>query len=855
LDAAVNSPRRRVAHIPRGNPLAHLLGKDLLNRASSRKRHGKGVVSVDYFCGAGGLTAGIERAKERLDIEEQNHYGINHDPFSIQTISSNHFGTFINSSVEPIPIRDIVTEGYVTLFTGASECIMHSTARRSDLPIYDQSRTSAAYMLEAIRDLPPEAIIIENVPEWSRWSRLDPKTMRPAAGYEGEYFEAFCKALRDMGYGVEWKVINSADMGAYTSRRRLFLLALADKQRIIWPAQTHAKTPSKHPGMDLQPWRAARDILDWSDLGEHITERGEGYHAVKSLKRMRSGFTAQDALLAPGYAEAITRVIPIADAFHATRSPKFDVTSEDFKSNPLLKNYAKVPAKKKTVSPFTLSERVFVSNVWRAMYGLPRESVELSPSDRKFIRKIGIEQSRSATRVALATCCGDFDIDASQELIESFLLANRVHAAGHPTSSEPAPCFTSATGGGIAHVRPLIIGQQGGAVASTDAMPIPAIATEAAIAKVEATLVKMNASDTSTYNDAVQSIAKPMQTVVQKTCLGISSPAAPEPMIAALYGEKDGRVRTPQVVSETMGALTTTPRFALIDGSLDKTDVVPEAMLSAYYGAKDDKPRRPLSVDGPLGTQPTENRFALLSATPPEPALSPEAVIVTMNHGGAEDSRATTPGGPIQTLTIRGSNGLAQPFITRHNGFFGEEDRGIEQISAPISSVNAGGLHHSVVSPTQPFLFEQRCPDDKNGIRPIDGTVPVITTISRIGLVNPDVVSEKINKTSLTAGTLQEFRPGSDFASSLRPWIRINGVPYLIGITFRMLKVEELARAMGFITKTRNYVFAGNPTQQVKQIGNAVETTVSEALAFAQLSAVLRRHEQLTDERTQVRAA
>lgn len=100
------TPRRRLATIPHGNPLAHLLGKELLNRVGSRKRHGKHVVSLDYFCGAGGLTTGVERARERLKLP--GYHGINHDEFAIQTISSNHHGTFVNSSVEAIPAREIV---------------------------------------------------------------------------------------------------------------------------------------------------------------------------------------------------------------------------------------------------------------------------------------------------------------------------------------------------------------------------------------------------------------------------------------------------------------------------------------------------------------------------------------------------------------------------------------------------------------------------------------------------------------------------------------------------------------------------------------------------------------------------
>lgn len=41
-------------------------------------------------------------------------------------------------------------------------------------------------------------------------------------------------------------------------------------------------------------------------------------------------------------------------------------------------------------------------------------------------------------------------------------------------------------------------------------------------------------------------------------------------------------------------------------------------------------------------------------------------------------------------------------------------------------------------------------------------------------------------------------------------------------ILFRMLEPPELAAAMGFNTEDQTYEFAGNKTEQTKQIGNAV---------------------------------
>lgn len=55
-----------------------------------------------------------------------------------------------------------------------------------------------------------------------------------------------------------------------------------------------------------------------------------------------------------------------------------------------------------------------------------------------------------------------------------------------------------------------------------------------------------------------------------------------------------------------------------------------------------------------------------------------------------------------------------------------------------------------------------------------------------------------------------------------------------LDITFRMLQPHELAAAQGF---PREYWFAGNKTQQVAQIGNAVPVGTARALARSALEA------------------
>ena len=57
----------------------------------------------------------------------------------------------------------------------------------------------------------------------------------------------------------------------------------------------------------------------------------------------------------------------------------------------------------------------------------------------------------------------------------------------------------------------------------------------------------------------------------------------------------------------------------------------------------------------------------------------------------------------------------------------------------------------------------------------------------------------------------------------------INGSPHLLDITFRMLQPHELAQAQGF---PASYIFTGNKSEQVRQIGNAVCPPIAEALAM-----------------------
>lgn len=125
----------------------------------------------------------------------------------------------------------------------------------------------------------------ENVREFTSWGPLGANG-RPLVSKRGVLFRQFVSTLEALGYRVEWRVLNAADYGAATTRQRLFMVARLGRAPIPWPVQTHA--PVGQPGLFASaPWRAAREVIDWSLRGRSIFE-GKPL-AEKTLARIAAG--------------------------------------------------------------------------------------------------------------------------------------------------------------------------------------------------------------------------------------------------------------------------------------------------------------------------------------------------------------------------------------------------------------------------------------------------------------------------------------------------------------------------------------------------------------------------------------
>jgi DNA (cytosine-5)-methyltransferase 1 len=151
----------------------------------------------------------------------------------------------------------------------------------------DQSRASAWNVLRWCELLRVDRVLIENVTEFQSWGPLT-TTMRPIAARKGETYRAFLAALASLGYAVETRVLNAADYGDATTRKRLFIQAVRGRGPIAWPKPTHSPRGGASLLRQTAPWRAAKEIIDWSLPSRSIFGRKKAL-AANTLKRIEVG--------------------------------------------------------------------------------------------------------------------------------------------------------------------------------------------------------------------------------------------------------------------------------------------------------------------------------------------------------------------------------------------------------------------------------------------------------------------------------------------------------------------------------------------------------------------------------------
>lgn len=221
----------------------------------------------DLFCGCGGMATGAINALVSHGIPYE-FWAVDHWFRAVQTMMVNHPNVHVFeadlSSARP---QDIVTGGRLNHLHASPQCT-HFSRARGGRPKDPQLRAQPNWVLDWLDALNVDRLSIENVPEFTTWGPLD-ENGKPIKSQKGTLFDIWLKSIEARNYKLEWRVVNCADYGDATTRKRFFLKAVKKGcGEIRWPAPEFSK--DGHTG---RKWRGVRECIDFSDIGTSIFNR------------------------------------------------------------------------------------------------------------------------------------------------------------------------------------------------------------------------------------------------------------------------------------------------------------------------------------------------------------------------------------------------------------------------------------------------------------------------------------------------------------------------------------------------------------------------------------------------------
>lgn len=254
------------------------------------------LLYIDLFCGAGGTSTGVENAKYAGEQCAKVIACVNHDANAIASHAANHPDALhFTEDIRTLELSPLVAHigrmkkiypGALVVLWASLECTNFSKAKGGQ-PRDADSRTLAEHLFRYIEAIEPDYIQIENVEEFMSWGDMD-ENGHPISKDKGRSYEKWKRNVKRYGYDFDWRILNAADYGAYTTRKRFFGIFAKRGLPIIFPEPTHCKDGKTDMFGQLRKWKPVKEVLDFSDEGESIFCRKKPL-AEKTLERIYAG--------------------------------------------------------------------------------------------------------------------------------------------------------------------------------------------------------------------------------------------------------------------------------------------------------------------------------------------------------------------------------------------------------------------------------------------------------------------------------------------------------------------------------------------------------------------------------------
>lgn len=169
------------------------------------------VKFIDLFAGMGGIRCGLELAAKELGVETQCVFTSEIKPYAVKVLLQNHPNETIHGDIthiesNKIPDFDILLGGF------PCQAFSYAGKRKG----FADTRGTLFFEIERIlKDKKPKGFILENVEGLESHDK-------------GNTLKTIIKHLRDLGYDVNYKVLNSKEFGVPQERKRIYIVGTKD---------------------------------------------------------------------------------------------------------------------------------------------------------------------------------------------------------------------------------------------------------------------------------------------------------------------------------------------------------------------------------------------------------------------------------------------------------------------------------------------------------------------------------------------------------------------------------------------------------------------------------------------------
>lgn len=173
---------------------------------------------LELFAGVGGFRVGLEKASPTFKTLWSNQFEPSRKSQDAFEVYNYHFPDSENWNEDISLISDerfSALKGKVDLIVGGFPCQDYSVARtkKNEQGIEGKKGVLFWEIVRATKLSNPKYLLLENV------DRL----LKAPSKQRGRDFAIMLRAFADLGYGVDWRVINPADYGWCQRRKRVFL--------------------------------------------------------------------------------------------------------------------------------------------------------------------------------------------------------------------------------------------------------------------------------------------------------------------------------------------------------------------------------------------------------------------------------------------------------------------------------------------------------------------------------------------------------------------------------------------------------------------------------------------------------